>query len=97
MPYEFSPEELDEIASWSDEEAADVLLGVWLGATRATEGSDFPSTASLIWFLGRLTYAEVCEAIEITVDSLPCAHGDRLVRYFYGVCHGMIRQRRGGK
>lgn len=92
MTYEQAPLDPSDPATWTDDEACDVLFGVWMEIL-GDHYAPYPPRRSLYWFLGRLTYWDIYEAMLITAQNLPVARGERVTRYFYGVCHGMLRQR----
>lgn len=94
MPREYTAEEIAECLSWCEAETIDILEGSWAGVMWGRHEEHFPTSQSMHWFLGRLNFLELCDAMEITAKALPEARGKRLVLYFYGVCHGMIRQKR---
>lgn len=55
-----------------------------------------PEEASLRYFFKHLTLAEVLDSVDATVLAVRSySSGYRASRYFYGVCHGKIRQKRG--
>lgn len=55
--------------------------------------TDYPEDVSVRGFLRRIGLASVLEAVRITGERFPGLTGGTPRRYFYGVCHGMARDR----